>query len=222
LPDGNVKGLGPKKRWKKARPSGPVVFRGHLPAICGHCSGRDKVEGMNVTKPWVVRWAIALGLAATLTVWSMGRDTKDHDPNFAYTLKDMNGVEVNLEDYRGRPLLINFWATWCAPCRHEIPGFVELVEKYKAQNFTVLGISVDDKPEDLRPFAAEFKMNYPVLVGLGHDDLQEHYGAFSLPVSWFIKADGTVDYKHTGTQSKEWFEERVKRLFEPASSGAGQ
>lgn len=179
---------------------------------------------MNVTKPWVARWAAALGLAATLTVWPMGcgAPAGQPDPNFAYTLKDMNGVEVNLADYRGRPLLINFWATWCTPCRHEIPAFVELVDKYKAQNFTVLGISVDDKPEDLIPFAAEFKMNYPVLVGLGHDDLQEHYGAYSLPVSWFIRADGTVDYKHTGTQSKDWFEGRVKRLFEPASSGTGQ
>ncbi len=177
---------------------------------------------MNVTKSWVARWAIALGLAAGLTVWGMGYGVKDRDPNFAFTLQDMNGVEVHLEDYRGRPLLINFWATWCAPCRHEIPAFVELVEKYKAQNFMVLGISVDDKPEDLIPFAAEFKMNYPVLVGLGHDDLQEHYGAYSLPVSWFIRADGTVDYKHTGTQSKDWFEARVKRLFEPAPAGTGQ
>jgi hypothetical protein len=56
-------------------------------------------------------------------------------------------------------------------------------------------------------------MNYPVLVGLGHDELQEHYGAYTLPVSWFIRADGSVDYKHTGTQSKEWFEERIKKLF---------
>jgi thiol-disulfide isomerase/thioredoxin len=180
---------------------------------------------MNVTKPWLVRWALALGLASTLMVWPMGCATDESlppDPNLAFTLKDMNGADVHLADYQGRPILVNFWATWCTPCRHEIPMFVELVEKYKAQKFTVLGISVDDKPEDLRPFAAEFKMNYPVLVGLGHDDIQEHYGAGALPVSWFIRADGTVDYKHMGTQSKQWFEDRVKRLFEPAASGAGQ
>jgi thiol-disulfide isomerase/thioredoxin len=166
-----------------------------------------------------------LVLAATLMVWPMGcasDDSMPPDPNFAFTLKDMNGADVNLADYQGRPLIVNFWATWCTPCRHEIPYFVELVDKYKAQKFTVLGISVDDKPEDLRAFAAEFKMNYPVLVGLGHDALQEHYGASGLPVSWFIRADGTVDYKHTGTQSKQWFEDRVKRLFEPAASGPAQ
>jgi len=189
---------------------------------------------MNVNLPWVARWTVALGLAATLAAWPLGCAGEDHDDGAAappegvemakldYTLKDMNGADVRLSDFKGRPMLINFWATWCAPCRHEIPAFIELVEKYKDQKFIVLGISVDDKPEDLRPFAAEFKMTYPVLVGLGHDELQEHYGAYSLPVSWFIRADGSVDYKHTGTQSKDWFEDRVKRLFEPRASGTGQ
>jgi len=181
---------------------------------------------MTVTKPWLVRWAIALGLAATLTVWPMGCAPDDHSDvpqppagtelaKLDDTLKDMNGNDVRLADFRGRPMLINFWATWCAPCRHEIPAFVELVDKYRDQKFIVLGISVDDKPEDLRTFAAEFKMNYPVLVGLGHDALQEHYGAYTLPVSWFVRADGSVDYKHIGTQTKEWFEDRVKKLFVP-------
>lgn len=172
---------------------------------------------MTVTTPWVARWAVALGLAATLAVWPLGcaPDTDHEMAKLDYTLKDMDGKDVRLSDFRGQPMLINFWATWCAPCRHEIPAFVELVEKYRDQKFIVLGISVDDKPEDLRTFAAEFKMNYPVLVGLGHDELQEHYGAYQLPVSWFVRADGTVDYKHTGTESPQWFEERVKKLFVP-------
>ncbi|MDA1307100.1 MAG: TlpA disulfide reductase family protein [Acidobacteria bacterium] len=183
---------------------------------------------MRFSTPWVARWTVALGLAATLMVLPLGcaPDGGSHEelatPEGAelakldYTLKDMDGKDVRLSDFRGRPMVINFWATWCAPCRHEIPAFVELVEKYRDQQFIVLGISVDDSPEDLRTFAAEFKMNYPVLVGLGHDELQEHYGAYSLPVSWFVRADGTVDYKHTGTQTKEWFEERIKHLFEGA------
>lgn len=183
---------------------------------------------MILTTPWLARWAVALGLAATLAVWPLGCAGRSDDhadetrasegaelAKLDYTLKDMDGQDVRLSDFRGRPMLINFWATWCAPCRHEIPAFVELVEKYREERFIVLGISVDDKPEDLRTFAAEFKMNYPVLVGLGHDELQEHYGAYQLPVSWFVRADGTVDYKHLGTESKEWFEDRVTKLFEP-------
>ncbi len=186
---------------------------------------------MKITAPWALRWTAALALAATLTVWPLGcAPDDDHGipepPEGAelarldFTLKDMNGKDVRLADFRGQPMLINFWATWCAPCRHEIPAFVKLVDKYRDQRFVVLGISVDDKPEDLQAFAAEFKMNYPVLVGLGHDELQEHYGAYSLPVSWFVRADGSVDYKHMGTQSEEWFEERVKKLFEPRAAGA--
>lgn len=189
---------------------------------------------MTVNTPWVARWAVALGLAATLAVWPLGCAVEDLDSpeetlpegvemaKLDYTLKDMHGADVRLSDFKGRPMLINFWATWCAPCRHEIPAFVELVEKYKDQNFIVLGISVDDKAEDLIPFAEEFAMTYPVLVGLGHDEMQEHYGAYSVPVSWFIRADGSVDYKHLGTETPEWFEERVKRLFEPRATGTGQ
>ena len=184
---------------------------------------------MKLSTPWVARWTVALGLAATLAVWPLGcaMDDQDEAPappegvemaKLDYTLKDMNGLDVRLADFKGRPMIINFWATWCGPCKHEIPAFNQLVDKYKAQNFIVLGISVDDKPEDLRPFAAEFKMNYPVLVGLGHDELQEHYGANPLPISWFIRADGSVDYKLTGTQSLDWFEGRVKRLFEPRTA----
>jgi peroxiredoxin len=186
---------------------------------------------MRVTAPWLVRWAAAIGLAAVLTVWPLGcapgdtHDVPEPPPGaelarLDFTLKDMNGADVRLADFRGRPMVINFWATWCAPCRHEIPAFVELVDKYRDQNLIVLGISVDDKPEDLQKFAAEFKMNYPVLVGLGHDELQEHYGAYTLPVSWFVRDDGSVDYKHTGTQTKEWFEERVQKLFVPRADEA--
>ena len=188
---------------------------------------------MKVTAPWVARWGIAIGLAATLAVWPLGCAMGDDDgppappegvelAKLDYTLKDMNGHDVRLADFKGRPMIINFWATWCAPCKHEIPAFIELVDKYKAEKLVVLGISTDDKPEDLIPFAAQMKMNYPVLVGLGQDELQEHYGAFSLPVSWFVRADGSVDYKHTGTQSKDWFDGRVKKLLEPRANGTGQ
>ena len=138
-----------------------------------------------------------------------------------FALKDMNGADVKLADFKGRPLLINFWATWCGPCKHEIPVFVELVDKYRDQKFTVLGVSTDDKPEDLRPFAAEYKMNYPVLVGLGKDNLLEAYDAvFAIPVSWFVRPDGTVMLKHPGPATKEWFETQVKALLATSSSEA--
>jgi hypothetical protein len=78
----------------------------------------------------------------------------------------------------------------------------------------VVGISVDDTPEDIRAFAEEYKVNYPMLVGLGHDDLRQAYDAEAIiPVSWLIKSDGTVFAKAAGIHSKEWFEDKIKALF---------
>jgi len=131
-----------------------------------------------------------------------------------FTLKDMNGKDVNLASFRGRPIILNFWATWCGPCKAEIPALIELTDQYKAQQLTVLGVSVDDSPEELRQFAAEYKMNYPVLVGLGHDTFQEQYDAvLMVPITWFIKPDGTVLKKHQGPASKSWLEAQVKAMI---------
>lgn len=163
-----------------------------------------------------------MAVAAAIAIWPAACADHDDEPvgervaaNFDFTLKDMDGNDVRLADYKGRPLIINFWATWCGPCKHEIPFFIDLVEKYKAEQFTVLGVSVDDKAEDLQPFAKEFKINYPVLVGLGQYQMQEAYEAgFVVPSSWFIRKDGTVYLKHNGTQTREWFETQVRAIVE--------
>ena len=134
-----------------------------------------------------------------------------------YTLKDLEGRDVRLADFKGRPLVLNFWATYCGPCKTEIPIFVELVEKYREQKLAILGISVDDSLEDLRPFAAQYKMNYPVLVGLGHDEMMEAYEAVMfIPVTWFVRPDGTVALKHPGSASKAWFEQQIRALLPAA------
>ena len=169
---------------------------------------------------WANRWVRASLVAGVLVmtsvwVWSPGTPAEAEMAPLDFTLKDMDGNDVRLADFKGRPLIVNFWATWCGPCKHEIPAFVELVDKYRDQGFTVLGISVDDSPEDLKPFAEEYKINYPVLVGLGHDELQELYGAHILvPISWFVRPDGTVHLKWMSTNTKEWFEEQIKALLE--------
>lgn len=134
-------------------------------------------------------------------------------PDFA--LADSNGRMVSSDAFEGDVLLVNFWATWCTPCKHEIPIFIDLVEQYKDEGFTVLGISTDDTAEDLVPFAEEFGINYPVLVGFGRDDLLDAYQAgFFVPTSWFIRRDGSVALKWPGTSTPEWFEEQVKLLVD--------
>lgn len=171
------------------------------------------------------RWMLAVAAAAAIVAWPVWLSTTPRTPvsttpgageaNLDFTLKDMNGATVNLADFRGRPVILNFWATWCGPCKAEIPALVALAEQYKSKNLTVIGVSVDDTPEDLREFAAEYKMNYPVLVGLGHDKFQETYDALMMvPVTWFIRADGSIFRKHQGPASREWFEDQVKAMLD--------
>jgi len=174
------------------------------------------------------RWAAALVVAGLIACWpacAPGAGTRPADgklANLRFTLKDMHGKDVNLEEtFKGRALLVNFWATWCTPCKYEIPMLVELQEKYQDQRFTVIGITTDDPPDDdLRKFVADFKMNYPILSALGHDAIQEAYEAsITIPVSWFIRADGTVLLKHEGIQKKEWFEKQIQQIL-PVTTGA--
>ena len=133
--------------------------------------------------------------------------------NLGFTLKDMHGVDVNLESFRGKVILLNFWATWCGPCRAEIPSLVELQEQYK-DDLVVLGLSVDDTAEKLLPYAAEFKMNYPVLVGNGREDVQEAFGPlFGIPVSVIIGRDGIIAKKHSGIATKEQIEREIETLL---------
>jgi peroxiredoxin len=181
-----------------------------------------------------IRWAIALIVAAALAMPFMPACTGKKDDTASadnpaaaslceaaakpavldLTLRDMNGVEVNLADFKGKPLLINFWATWCPPCLEEIPYFVDLVNEYKDDGLVVLGISTDDTPDQIKPFAEKLKMNYPVLVGLDQPDVERAFGAmWAIPVTVFVKKDGNVCKEHRGTQTKEFFEQHIKALL---------
>lgn len=162
------------------------------------------------------RWIVAALGALALAVLTMSVPTRWTTPstktpggaacpaeakaaNLNFTMKDMNGRDVTLADYRGKVILLDFWATWCGPCKYEIPGFVELQEKYGQDGLQVLGVSVDDTVEKLQRFAKEFKMNYPVLQGLGHDDVQDAYGPiWGIPISVVISRDGKICSKHMG------------------------
>ena len=138
--------------------------------------------------------------------------------NLDFTMKDTNGKDVRLSDYKGKVILLDFWATWCGPCKYEIPVFVELQKQYGKDGLQVIGVSVDDTPEKLEPFVKQFKMNYPVLQGLGHDDVQDSYGPmFAMPINVLISRDGKICAKHLGMpakSAKEPAEKTVRDAFE--------
>jgi peroxiredoxin len=154
---------------------------------------------------------LCLGLALA----SCDKPKKPTDiADLGFIVKDMNGADVKLSDYRGRPLIVNFWFVDCAPCRKEVPAFVDLIKKYGDRGFTILGLSVQDSAEEMKAFAEEFKVNYPLFVAKGRDDILEAYRAtFVYPVSWFVRPDGTVFLKHLGTGTPEWFEEQVLAIL---------
>jgi peroxiredoxin len=134
--------------------------------------------------------------------------------NLDFTVTDMNGGKVNLASFKGKVILLDFWATWCPPCKAEIPGFVELQDAYRDKGLQVVGVSVDDTPDKLKPFATEYKMNYPVLVGLDRDDLQDAYGPmWGIPTTFLIGRDGRICRKNSGLVGKAKYEMDIKRLL---------
>ena len=140
--------------------------------------------------------------------------------NLNFTLKDTSGKEVRLADYKGKVVLLDFWATWCGPCKVEIPGFIELYAKYKAQGLEVVGVVMLDKFENAKPYAEKMKMTYPILNGDEQQDaIDNAYGPlFGLPMSFIISRDGRVCQKHLGlpgaTKDKDPDAQSVKDIFE--------
>ena len=134
-------------------------------------------------------------------------------PGFA--LRDLAGHPVSLADYRGKAVLINFWATWCAPCQVEMPWFIALQQKYASQGFTVLGID-KDYPEDLPKvsgFARKMNLNYPVLYGNA-----KTYAAYDccdyLPMSYYVDRAGTVRIATVGLGERDTVETYIRRLLQ--------
>ncbi|KAA3611106.1 MAG: TlpA family protein disulfide reductase [Calditrichaeota bacterium] len=132
----------------------------------------------------------------------------------AFTLQDVDGKKVSLADYKGKVVFLNFWATWCGPCRAEIPHFVELVDKYESEGFAILGISVDS-PNDhkkIPDFMDKYKINYPVL--LDDNKTRWDYGGIqSIPTTFVIDREGKALGKIVGARSKEQFEGIIKQVL---------
>jgi thiol-disulfide isomerase/thioredoxin len=142
----------------------------------------------------------------------------DHPNAPAISLTDIEGKRLDLADYKGKVVVLNFWATWCGPCRIEIPGLMEMQNKYAHQGFSVIGISVDDESGSVVEFYKEFGMNYPVAVG--NQRIGELYGGiFGLPTTFLIGRDGRIYAKHTGATNPAVIEDEVQQLLAMSSSG---
>lgn len=130
-----------------------------------------------------------------------------------FTLKDADGNPVNLTDYRGKVVLVNFWATWCGPCEVEIPWFVEFEKKYKDQGFAVLGLSMDDDGwKAVRPYIASHKINYRVMIA--SELVSQKFGDIdALPTSFVLDRQGRIATNHVGLVDKRDYQNEILKLL---------
>jgi peroxiredoxin len=171
----------------------------------------------------IVGVAAILGLVACSPTQPSRPVVKDENqrkraPDFA--LKDANGKLVHLADYKGKVVLLDFWATWCGPCKVEIPWFMDFQRKYKDQGFEVLGVSMDDDGwKAINPYVAMKKINYRVL--LGDDTTGDLYGGLeALPTTFVIDREGRVASVHVGLVNKKDFQDAIEKLLQaPAPAG---
>jgi peroxiredoxin len=149
------------------------------------------------------------------------KNAKDRKPAPDFELKDVNGKVIRLSDYKGKAVMIDFWATWCGPCQIEIPWFIDFQRKYKDQGFIVLGVSLDDDGwKAVTPFAEKMRINYPIVMG--NDSTADLYGAAeALPTTVLIDREGNVASVHVGLAGKQEFQDAIEKLLEaPAETHA--
>jgi cytochrome c biogenesis protein CcmG/thiol:disulfide interchange protein DsbE len=131
-----------------------------------------------------------------------------------FSLKDGDGKVVHLSDYRGKVVLLDFWATWCGPCKVEIPWFVDFQRKHQEKGLVVLGVSMDDEGwEVVKPFVKEMKVNYRVVIG--NDQTALLYGGIeALPTTFLIDRDGKIAAVHVGLADRKAIENGIDELLE--------
>jgi peroxiredoxin len=142
--------------------------------------------------------------------------TRKTSPDF--TLTDSTGASIKLSGYKGRVVLLDFWATWCHGCKEEIPWYMDFQNKYKQSGLSVVGVSVDDDGwKSVKPFLADQKVNYTVVIAKW-DDMAKRFGFDQLPVTLLVDRDGRIADSHTGMIDKDVFEKEIQILLKESVS----
>jgi thiol-disulfide isomerase/thioredoxin len=185
-----------KPRWIIAGAAALALALLTLPMLRQNKGGGESLRGASATP----------GGKAGASCDASGKAT------FDFVLKDEHNLPVKLADYKGKVVIVNFWATWCGPCKMEIPDFVKLYAEYKDKGLVILGVSVDDGPEQLQAFMREYRMNYPVVQM--RPEVEDAWGPFyGYPTSFIVARDGSICTKHIGPASHDQFEAEIRGLL---------
>jgi peroxiredoxin len=161
----------------------------------------------------VVAFALPAVAPADLTPATSRKTAPD------FTLTDAKGAPVKLSAYKGRVVLLDFWATWCTGCKVEIPWYVEFQSKYKKSGLSALGVSMDeDGWKSVKPFLQQHKINYPIVIGNG--DMGDRFGFSSMPATLLIDRDGRIADLHVGMVDKAAFENEIQTLLKESAKSA--
>ena len=162
-------------------------------------------------KQFVVRLILAVALILGANSPSLTAQ-EENTPAPGFTLKDLKGNLVSLSDYKGKILVLNFWATWCTPCRDEIPDFIDVYQDLKSKGFEILGLSVDRlSPDKLSAWAESIGINYPLAVATGKILRDYHPGEY-IPATIVIDKYGRIRYRHVGAMDRETLLQLFKEL----------
>ncbi|MBI2061586.1 MAG: redoxin domain-containing protein [Nitrospirae bacterium] len=141
-------------------------------------------------------------------------------PAPAFTLMSLDGKEISLSDYAGRAVVLNFWSSWCVPCRDEADLLESIAQHFKGREVNVLGVNIQDEPEAAKKFVAEEGMTFPNVVDTD-GRLSIAYGVYGVPETFFVDRSGRIADKITGPVSVENFRAGLEKLAPLASHGTG-
>jgi len=172
------------------------------------------IVGLSVTIIAVLFVLVRFGNPGGASALVAGDEDGDLKTAPDFTLVDIYGKETSLSDFKDKVIILDFWATWCPPCRQEIPHFIELYNEYKDEGLEVIGVALDSNAEKtVRPFSEKEGINYTILVG--NREVTELYGGImSIPTTFIIDREGRIKKRYVGYRDKKVFEDDIKELLE--------
>ena len=161
------------------------------------------------------RFSLAALTVVTVALTAVRAESVAPTPAPSWELKDINGKTVRSDDFKGKVLVVDFWATWCGPCRHEIPGYVELQKKYGNDGLAIVGIAVSDRLAAVKKFAADQGLNYTVLLDDGSGVPDKFGNIEAIPTTFIIDRDGNIRDRKVGAEETSAYEQRLLQYLEP-------